>query len=111
MNWLNLDLSNDYHRNAPILDEYNFDKFLTEIYCNVKVKDINPETLRKHFHKEVENKVQVAYEIFEANIQSLVIAAKRDRVDVDYCPECNGSGRLVDDDATKETIPCNICNK
>lgn len=82
MNWNNLNLKEgSHHRQLDILDSYDFDRFLFEISFSFNEENITEQKLRDHFHKEVELKVQIAYELFEANLPQLLEIAKADKLD------------------------------
>ena len=77
MNYLNVDLKSAHERNSNILDPYSFDILLLEVSCNLR--EINEETIRKQFEESLNSKVDSAYEIFDANIKSIVKDAQKYR--------------------------------
>lgn len=79
MNWKNIGLNSNYERNQNLLENYTFDTFLLEIYTNIKAEDLNETELKKHFEKEIKNKVNEAKEIFESNLINLLNYAKQER--------------------------------
>ena len=76
MNWNNIDL-NSHEIRANILDAYDFETLLLEIDCNVR--DINEYTIRKQFKDTMDAKIRSAYEVFEANLENILIKALEDR--------------------------------
>ena len=81
MNWEKIDLNSNYERNLNLLENYTFDTFLLEIYTNIREEDLNETELKKHFEKEIQNKVREAKEIFESNLTNLLNYAKNERED------------------------------
>ena len=79
MNWKNIDLHSNYERNLNLLENYTFETFLLEIYTNIRTEDLNETELKKHFEKEIQNKVREAKEIFESNLTNLLNYAKNER--------------------------------
>ena len=77
MDWNNIDLSDAYERNLPILDSYDFDTLLLEINCNVR--EINEQTVRAQFRESINSKIESAKEVFEANIKNITKEAVRYR--------------------------------
>ena len=76
MNYNNLDLS-DYERDVNIIDPLDFDTLLLEINCNIK--DINAETVTKQFNEDLQNCIEGAKSIFNANLNNIVKQAKKER--------------------------------
>ena len=77
MDYLNINFSNDYERNADILDGYNLDTLFLEISCNLT--EINEETVKKQFYESLNSKIQSAKDIFNANLQNIVKYAQEER--------------------------------
>ena len=75
--WANLDLSRGYEQDKCILDPYTFGTLLLEIHCGTKT--INAATVRAQFEECLQSKIESAREVFEANLQSIIREAKRDR--------------------------------
>lgn len=79
MNWKKINLKSNYERNLNLLENYTFETFLLEIYTNIRTEDLNALELKKHFEKEIQNKVTEAKEIFESNLINLLNYAKKER--------------------------------
>jgi len=77
MNWNNIDLNSPSERDAKILEPYSFDTLLLEISCNLK--EVNKETIKKHFLESLESKIQCAKDVFEANLNNIVSKATEER--------------------------------
>ena len=77
MDYLNINLNNDYERNTDILDGYNLDTLFLEISCNLR--EINEETVKKQFYESLNSKIQSAKDIFNANLQNIVKYAQEER--------------------------------
>ena len=78
MNWNNLDLSEDSHeRDANLVDPLTFDGLLLEIHCNIK--EINQETVKFQFIKDMQYRLEEAQSIFNSNIDNIVKQAKKER--------------------------------
>ena len=78
MNWNNVNLSEDSsEREANLIDGLTFDCLLLEIHCNIK--DINPETVRKQFNEDLNERILEAQSIFESNLNNIVKQAKKER--------------------------------
>ena len=77
MDFLNINLNNDYERNADILDGYNLDTLFLEISCNLT--EINEETVKQQFYESLNSKIQCAKDIFNANLQNIVKYAQEER--------------------------------
>ena len=77
MNYLNINLNNDYERNTDILDGYNLDTLFLEISCNLR--EINEETVKKQFYESLNSKIQSAKDIFNANLKNIVKYAQEER--------------------------------
>jgi hypothetical protein len=58
MDWNNIDLKNDYECSREILTGYRFETLLLEISCNLR--EINKETVREQFEKELNNRIREA---------------------------------------------------
>ena len=77
MDYFNIDLNSDYERNTDILDGYNLDTLFLEISCNLR--EINEETVKKQFYESLNSKIQIAKDIFNANLQNIVKYAQEER--------------------------------
>ena len=78
MNWNNIDLKDGSHeRDANLIDPLTFDTLLLEINCNIK--EINQETVKQQFKEDLNNRVQEAWSIFEANYDNIVKQALKER--------------------------------
>ena len=77
MNWSNVDLKDDYERDANLLDAYSFDTILLEINCNLK--DINIKTVSEQFEENLKTRVEEAKSIFYSNLNNIVKQAKKER--------------------------------
>ena len=77
MNYLNIDLSNDYERNTDILDGYDLETLFLEISC--KLREINEETVKQQFYESLNSKIQSAKDIFNANLKNIVKYAQEER--------------------------------
>ena len=77
MNYLNIDLSNDYERNTDILDGYDLETLFLEISCNLS--EINEETVKQQFYESLNSKIQSAKDIFNANLKNIVKYAQEER--------------------------------
>ena len=77
MNYLNIDLSNDYERNTDILDGYDLETLFLEISCNLT--EINEETVKQQFYESLNSKIQSAKDIFNANLKNIVKYAQEER--------------------------------
>lgn len=80
MNWNNIDLSDKYERENPILDEYSCDMLLLEVSCNLP--EINHHTVREQAIKSLKSRYDEAVEILDDNLDNLVKEALRERADV-----------------------------
>lgn len=70
MNWNNVDLKSDYERNQDFLDGYSFETLLLEISCNLR--EINKETVLKQFEIELQNRIRMAREIINSNLDNIL---------------------------------------
>ena len=77
MDYLNIDLNNDYERNTDILDGYDLETLFLEISCNLT--EINEETVKAQFYESLNSKIQCAKDIFNANLQNIVKYAQEER--------------------------------
>ena len=77
MNYLNIDLSNDYERNTDILDGYDLETLFLEISCNLT--EINEETVKQQFYESLNSKIQSAKDIFNANLKNIIKYAQEER--------------------------------
>ncbi len=68
-NWSDLDLTDDYQRNLPILDSYSIDVLLLEINCNIK--NINKESITAQFMESLNQNINSAKEIFFDNLDNI----------------------------------------
>ena len=75
MDFLNINLNNDYERNTDILDGYNLDTLFLEISCNLT--EINEETVKAQFYESLNSKIQSAKDIFNANLKNIVKHAQK----------------------------------
>jgi hypothetical protein len=73
MNYNNVDLNRPYEASQNILDGFSFDILLLEISCNLPIK--TKETIRKQFEKSLNDKVNEAKQIFEANLNNILAKA------------------------------------
>lgn len=78
--WNNIELDRPSERDLNIIDSYSFAHLLLEIDCNLK--DINRETVSKHFYEILENRINESKEIFEANLDNIIKYAKKYRKDL-----------------------------
>jgi len=79
MNWNNVNLEDGYERDQNILDPYNFDVLLLEIYCNIRDENLNAEEIAKHFNEILNSKIECAREVFRNNLKNIVKQAKKER--------------------------------
>lgn len=77
IDWTNVDLSQGYHRDQNIIEPLSFSTLLLEVHCNIQ--DINPDTVRKHFEKDLQSRIREAREIFNNNLDNIVKHAKNER--------------------------------
>lgn len=70
MNWNNVNLKRNYERHQNIIDPLNFDTLLLEISCNIK--DINAQTIKQQFEIDLQNRINSAREILEANLENIL---------------------------------------
>lgn len=77
MDWNNVDLTSNYERDQPVLFGYTFEQLLLEISCNLK--DINKETVKKHFNEVINDRMSEAKEIFSANLDNILNEAIKER--------------------------------
>ena len=77
MDWTNINLEDGYERDQNILDPYSFDTLLLEIHCNLK--NINAETVKQQFDAILQSKIDIARDVFKANLANIVTKAKQER--------------------------------
>lgn len=77
MDWKNIDLTSRYERSLNVLENYTFDILLLEINCNLR--EINKETVTKHFNEMLEAKINDAKEVFKNNLDNIVKTAQEYR--------------------------------
>jgi hypothetical protein len=70
MNWKNVDLKSPYESSQNIIDSYDFDTLLLEISCNIK--EINKETINKHFKQVLKLKIESAKTVFNDNLDNIL---------------------------------------
>lgn len=70
MDWNNVNLKSDYERNQNIIDPLSFDTLLLEISCNIK--NINDQTIKQQFETDLQNRINSAREVFEANLKNIM---------------------------------------
>lgn len=70
MNWANVDLNSSYERSQNILDGYSFDTLLLEISTNLTTMD--KPTITALFEKQIREKMRIAREVFNNNIENIV---------------------------------------
>jgi hypothetical protein len=70
MNWKNVDLKSPYESSQNIIDSYDFDTLLLEISCNIK--EINKETINKHFEQVLKLKIESAKTVFNDNLDNIL---------------------------------------
>lgn len=73
MNWENINLKDSFERSQNILDGYSFDGLLLEISTNLS--EINEDTITAYFEEQIRLKVETAKEIFNDNLQNILIDA------------------------------------
>lgn len=73
MDWTNVNLKSNYERAQNIIDPLNFDTLLLEISCNIK--NINKDTIKKQFETDLKNRINSAREIFNNNLNNILIDA------------------------------------
>ena len=78
MNWKNVNLTDTYEREQNILDPYTFDILLLEISCNLR--EINEETIRQEFTKNLNSKIESAIEVFDNNLKNILKQAKNEKL-------------------------------
>ena len=77
IDWNDIDLDSVYESNLDLIDGLTFDDLLLEVNCNCKV--IDEESVTKQFEEDLQNRVRVAREIFEANKSNIVRKANKQR--------------------------------
>jgi len=77
MDWKNINLSDRYEREQNIIDPLDFDTLLLEISCNIR--DINKYTIREQFEIDLKARVESAKEVFENNLNNILIDAVKYR--------------------------------
>ena len=75
--WKNINLDSGYERDLDILDSYDFATLLLEVECNLR--EINKETVSKHFEAILKEKVRSAREVFNNNLNNIVKNAVESR--------------------------------
>lgn len=75
--WTNINLDSGYERDLDILDSYDFNSLLLEVECNLK--EINKETISKHFEAVIKERVRSAKEVFYNNLNNIVKNAVESR--------------------------------
>ena len=71
--WTNIDL-NSSERSLDIIDNLSFEDLLMEINCNIK--DINEQTVREQFEKDLHYRINCARGVFEHNLRNIVQCAQ-----------------------------------
>ena len=79
MDWKNINLSDRYEREQNIIDPLNFDTLLLEISCNIRDININKSTIREQFEIDLEARIESAKEVFENNLNNILIDAVKYR--------------------------------
>lgn len=77
MDWNNVDLTEQYQRDQPLVDPLSFETLLLEITCNIP--DINKASVRAHFEYRLHQIVTTAREVYYANEANIVNEAKGER--------------------------------
>lgn len=83
IDWNNIDLNSGYERDLNLIDPYDFDTLLLEVYSNIPVEKINRETVRQQAMESIKSKYRVAVEILESNLDNLVKYALKEKEDND----------------------------
>ena len=82
IDWENVNLKSDYQKSLNILEPYNFEILLLELYTNIPNHKMTKEEITKHFNLVLNAKVNEAKEIFEANLQNILKQAIADKEDI-----------------------------
>lgn len=77
MNWNNVDLDSPSEAGANLIDPLTFDGLLLEIDCNLRV--INRDSVRHQFELDCKQRMDEAYDVFEANLNNIVNKALKNR--------------------------------
>ena len=79
MDWNNVNLTEQYERDQPLVDPLSFETLLLEITCNIP--DINQASVRAHFEYRLHQIVTTAREVYYANEMSIVNQALKEKQD------------------------------
>jgi len=77
IDWRNIALDDNYERSLNIIEPLSFSTLLLEIRCNIK--EINCATIRELFAADLQQRVDEAWEVFNANALNIEQTAQKER--------------------------------
>jgi len=77
MDWKNVDLNSPYERDQGILDEYDFNKLILELYSNYPKEKLSKGLIIKHVHDAIQQNVKTAEEIIVDNAENVLNHVKK----------------------------------
>ena len=77
IDWRNIALDDNYERSLNIIEPLSFSALLLEIRCNIK--EINGVTIREQFAADLQQRVDEAWEVFDANALNIERTAQSER--------------------------------
>jgi len=68
--WNDIDLNSGYQQDLNIIDPLSFKDLLMEINCNLPM--IDEKSVRQQFEMDLQNRIQSAREVFNANLYNII---------------------------------------
>ena len=77
IDWKNIDLKSSFERDLNLIENLTFETLLLEIDCNIT--EITKGAIVLQFKEDLSSRIEEAWEIFGANLDSIYSAAKQKR--------------------------------
>jgi len=77
IDWEKIDLKSSFERHLNLIEPLTFDALLLEIDCNIP--QITKGAIINQFKEDLSSRIEEAWEIFGANLDSIHSAAKQKR--------------------------------
>tara|TARA_R100001463_G_scaffold135102_2_gene197989 strand:+ start:1289 stop:1531 length:243 start_codon:yes stop_codon:yes gene_type:complete len=79
MDWKNVNLESGYEKTQNLMDGYNFEQLLLEIYCNIREENLTPGEIKKQAMTEIKARYELAIEILNDNLINITNHSKNER--------------------------------